>query len=225
MVEPRNVERKRLAQHLDFEVGPGNYNVSVRYEAGTGPIHLEMDGRRLLIVSHVSQGEAMQFQRSVNVGRDGLRLVSRCGCTAGIPDVVLAARVMTVWLIGDSTVCDQKAEPWCSWGQVFPCFFRQGVAIVNRAKSGMSAQSFVNSDLITEALIRIKPGDCVCFQFGHNDQKISGDALSIFKQSLRDCILKTRQIGALPIIVTPVQRGYYNREGMRGPLFCPNSDV
>ena len=46
------------------------------------------------------------------------------------------ADVPTVFLLGDSTVCDQPAEPWNSWGQMLPRFFKPEVAIANHAESG-----------------------------------------------------------------------------------------
>ena len=44
--------------------------------------------------------------------------------------------VPTVFIAGDSTVCDQPAEPWNSWGQMLPRFFEPEVAVANYAESG-----------------------------------------------------------------------------------------
>ena len=39
--------------------------------------------------------------------------------------------VPTIFLLGDSTVCDQPAEPYNSWGQMLPRFFKPDLAIAN----------------------------------------------------------------------------------------------
>jgi len=46
------------------------------------------------------------------------------------------AAVPTAFLLGDSTVCDQPAEPWNSWGQMLPRIFKPDIAIANHAESG-----------------------------------------------------------------------------------------
>jgi len=47
-----------------------------------------------------------------------------------------ADNVPTVYLLGDSTVCDQPSEPYASWGQMLTRFFRSGLATANQAESG-----------------------------------------------------------------------------------------
>src|SRR5437773_7073154 len=37
--------------------------------------------------------------------------------------------VPTIYLLGDSTVCDQPAEPYNSWGQMLTRFFKPGVSL------------------------------------------------------------------------------------------------
>src|SRR6185437_335962 len=53
-------------------------------------------------------------------------------------EIAPAPDVPTVFILGDSTVCDQPAEPWNSWGQMLPRFFKVGVAVANHAESGES---------------------------------------------------------------------------------------
>ena len=43
---------------------------------------------------------------------------------------------VTVYLAGNSTVVDQDDEPWCSWGQMIPRFFKPGVAIAESCRIG-----------------------------------------------------------------------------------------
>jgi hypothetical protein len=47
----------------------------------------------------------------------------------------------TIYLLGDSTVCDQPREPYASWGQMLTRFFQPTVAIASHAESGESLKS------------------------------------------------------------------------------------
>ncbi len=78
---------------------------------------------------------------------------------------------VTVYLAGDSTVTDQPREPWNSWGQMLPRFFKPGVAVANHAESGESLKSFIGEKRLDKIFSTIKAGDYLFIQFGHNDQK------------------------------------------------------
>src|SRR5690606_18081377 len=102
---------------------------------------------------------------------------------------------ITVYLAGNSTVVNQEEEPWASWGQMIPRFFRPGVAIANHAESGLSLGSFIGISLLEKVLSVIKPGDYVFVEFGHNDEKEKGpndgpyksytERLKIFSREVR----------------------------------------
>lgn len=49
--------------------------------------------------------------------------------------------VPTIYILGDSTVCDQSKEPYASWGQMLPRFFKPEVAVANHAESGETLSS------------------------------------------------------------------------------------
>jgi len=76
-----------------------------------------------------------------------------------------------VYLLGDSTVCDQPLEPYASWGQMLPRFFRPGVAIANHAESGESLRGSRGARRLDKVLSVLRPGDYLFLQFGHNDMK------------------------------------------------------
>jgi hypothetical protein len=61
-----------------------------------------------------------------------------CVCAV---DVNLADDVPTVYLLGDSTVCDQPREPHASWGQMLPRFSGPSMAVANHAAAGESLRS------------------------------------------------------------------------------------
>jgi lysophospholipase L1-like esterase len=116
---------------------------------------------------------------------------------------------ITVFLAGDSTVTDQAREPWNSWGQMLPRFFKTGVAIANHAESGESLPSFLGEKRFEKIISVIKSGDYLFIQFGHNDQKDkrpNAGAFTIYTTNLLYFITETRRHGAIPILVTPMER-------------------
>src|SRR4051794_29747569 len=81
---------------------------------------------------------------------------------------------LTVFMIGDSTMADKPmvpANPERGWGQMLPLYFRDNVRIDNHAMNGRSSKSFLGEGRWKKVLERIKAGDYVIIQFGHNDEK------------------------------------------------------
>jgi lysophospholipase L1-like esterase len=116
--------------------------------------------------------------------------------------------VPTVYLLGDSTVCDQPAEPWGSWGQMLPRFFKPGIAIANHAESGESLNSSVGAHRLDKIFSTLKTGDYLFIQFGHNDQKEPGTnlAFTTFKEGIKNVVGQTRKHGGTPVLVTSMER-------------------
>ncbi|HEX3007446.1 MAG TPA: rhamnogalacturonan acetylesterase [Bacteroidales bacterium] len=124
--------------------------------------------------------------------------------------------VTTVYLCGNSTVVDQDNEPWASWGQMIPAFFNEQVCFANYAESGESVSSFMAANRFRKIMTLIKPGDYVLIEFGHNDQKQTGEGAGPYKNfygNLREMVKQTREKGAFPVLVTPTQRRSFNAEG------------
>jgi len=127
-------------------------------------------------------------------------------------EIAPAPDVTTVYLAGDSTVTDQTAEPYSSWGQMLPRFFGPGVAVANHAESGESLRSFVGERRLEKILESIKPGDYLFLQFAHNDQKLGPDTAP-YAALLRSVIAETRERGAVPVLVTSMQRRRFDARG------------
>ena len=129
-----------------------------------------------------------------------------CVCSVSIAP---APGVPTVYLAGDSTVCDQPYEPLNSWGQMLPRFFGPGAAVANHAESGESLRSFVSEQRLAKLDSVMRPGDFLFIQFGHNDQKERGPnvgAFTTYKADLERFVADARTHGATPVLVTPVSR-------------------
>lgn len=115
--------------------------------------------------------------------------------------------VPTVYLLGDSTVCDQPSEPWNSWGQMLPRFFKPVVAVANNAESGETLKSALGAGRLDKVLSTMKPGDYLLIQFGHNDMKDRApDALAAYKGNLKRFVADARARGGLPVLVTSMER-------------------
>ncbi len=116
---------------------------------------------------------------------------------------------VTVYLAGNSTVVNQEDEPWASWGQMIPRFFKPGVCFANHAESGLTLGSFIGSKRLIKILSIIKPGDYLFIEFGHNDQKDRGPEAGAYKsysKHLRTFITAIREKGAIPVILTSTSR-------------------
>ena len=117
------------------------------------------------------------------------------------------AHVPTVFLLGDSTVCDQPAEPWNSWGQMLPRFFKPDVAIANHAESGETIANSLRAQRFEKVFSLMKPGDYLFVQFGHNDMKNHAtNALEIYTEDFRKVVARTRALGGTPVLVTSMER-------------------
>jgi lysophospholipase L1-like esterase len=117
------------------------------------------------------------------------------------------ADVPTVYILGDSTVCDQPAEPWNSWGQMLPRFFKPEIAIANHAESGETVASSLGAKRFDKVFSLMKPGDYLFVQFGHNDMKNHAtNALENYKMNLKKIVAEARAKGGTPVLVTSMER-------------------
>ncbi len=124
--------------------------------------------------------------------------------------------VPTIFLLGDSTVCDQPSEPYASWGQMLTRFFKPEVAIASHAESGESLNSSYGAKRLAKVLTLLKKGDYVLLQFGHNDEKDKGDgvgAFTTFKATFKKYIAEIRAKGGIPVLITPMHRRTFDAAG------------
>jgi lysophospholipase L1-like esterase len=124
--------------------------------------------------------------------------------------------VPTIFLLGDSTVCDQPSEPYNSWGQMLTRFFGPGVTVANHAQSGESLRSSLGARRLDKVLSLMKPGDYLFIQFGHNDQKQKGEgvgAFTTYKADLERFVAGARSRGGHPVLVTSMQRRTFDVAG------------
>ena len=122
-------------------------------------------------------------------------------------------KTVTIFMIGDSTMAnkdishDRKER---GWGMALQCYFDDQVRIENHAVNGRSTKSFINEGRWQKVLDRMKPGDYVIIQFGHNDEKprqaLHTDPGSTFDYNLARFVRETREHGGIPILMNAVVR-------------------
>lgn len=121
-----------------------------------------------------------------------------------------------VFLLGDSTVCDQPREPYNSWGQMLTNFFKPEISIANHAESGESLRSSTGANRLDKVLSLMKPNDYLLIQYAHNDEKEKGEgvgAFTTYKASLKKFVEEAGKKGGIPILITPMHRRTFDANG------------
>ncbi|MFI9748665.1 rhamnogalacturonan acetylesterase [Streptomyces collinus] len=208
-----------------FDVPPGTYDVRVTLggKTASGTSVSGETRRSLLPETAVPAGERVTRSFTVNVrtpegeptgpaGTPGLdlRIGGSAPALAGI-EVKRARHARQIFLVGDSTVCDQPGEPYSGWGQQLPQYLREGVSVANYADSGESTVSYLgNPQLWATVRPLIRPGDPVLVQLAHND-KTTDEAT--YRANLETLVAGIRERGGQPVLVTPIVRRWFNPDG------------
>ncbi|HEY0550265.1 MAG TPA: rhamnogalacturonan acetylesterase [Verrucomicrobiae bacterium] len=211
----------------------GNYNVTVTFgdAQGAGTNTVKAESRRLMIEDvRTAPGKFETRTFTVNIrtpkilAGGAVRLKDRekpylhwdnkltiefngaRPCVAAL-EIARATNAITVYLAGDSTVTDQPAEPWNSWGQMLTRFLKPGVAVANHAESGESFKSSISARRFDKIFGTLQAGDYLFMQFGHNDMKDrASNALANYKSSLERFVDEARKRGATPVLLTSMER-------------------
>lgn len=127
---------------------------------------------------------------------------------------------VTIFMIGDSTMANKSLEKGNierGWGQMLPGYFTENVVVDNHAMNGRSSLSFINEGRWDAVLSKIRKGDYVFIQFGHNDEKprpklhtVPG---STFDENLRRFVNETRAKGGNPVLFNSIVRRNFPPEG------------
>ncbi|NLP58708.1 rhamnogalacturonan acetylesterase [Lutibacter sp. B1] len=132
------------------------------------------------------------------------------------------AQKTTVYTIGDSTMANKpnpEENPERGWAQMLPQFFNDNIKIDNRAVNGRSTRSFINEKRWDSVYNKLKKGDYVFIQFGHNDQKEKDpkrytNPHTAYRNNLIRFVKETRDKGAIPILFSSIVRRNFNEQGV-----------
>lgn len=211
----------------------GNYEVTVEIEAHEDTCFCIFAQHRSFAVrdEHIKSGETRAFTFVVNVcarnfygdkyrDAEGIKIEIVCDGSVTATAAASPAEVPTVYICGDSTVTDQPAEypyvpseTFCGWGQAFPMLTKNTVAVSNHAQSGSCTAEFMEENLKAFE-DKIKPGDFMVIEFGHNDQKKPElSAEGGYSENLGKLIALAKEKGAAPIVCSPINRIIFEADG------------
>jgi len=221
----------------------GNYDVKI-YAGSTGESELTVkaESRRLMVKNlKISAGEVDTILFTTNVRHpvindstsvklksreyghfnwDSLLNIEFNGNNPAIYglEITRNEKAITIFLAGNSTVTDQRFEPYSAWGQMLPYFFKPGgIAVANYAESGEAMKSFIWERRLEKIMSIIRPGDYMFIQFAHNDQKPASSAYleanTGYKEYLRKYVQMAREHDAIPVLVTPMHRRNFDEQG------------
>ncbi len=125
-----------------------------------------------------------------------------------------------IYMIGDSTMANKPVNdnPERGWGMLFNRFFNDKVKVENHAMNGRSTKSFIDEGRWDSIMLKLKKGDYVFIEFGHNDEKkenpkVYAEAHTDYRKNLERFVNDTRLKGAIPILMTPVMRRRFDDKG------------
>jgi lysophospholipase L1-like esterase len=126
-----------------------------------------------------------------------------------------------LYLVGDSTMCEYETSraPLTGWGMPFKYFFDSTVQVDNRARGGRSTRTFISENRWQPIADSLQEGDYVLIQFGHNDEakeekyKDRYTPVADYKTNLITFITATREKKAIPVLITPVTRMRFDKDG------------
>ena len=210
-----------------FDVAPGTYDVRVRLGGDTAAsTGITGETRRTLLAeTPTGAGEPVTRTFTVNVrtpegeptgaeGTPGLDLVVG-GSAPALADIrvtpAAARHTRQIFLVGDSTVCDQPGDPYSGWGQQLPQYLRKGVSVANYGDSGESTVTYLaDPRLFGTVQPLIRRGDLVLIQLAHND-KTTDEAT--YRANLEALVAGVREKRGEPVLVTPIVRRWFNADG------------
>ena len=135
-----------------------------------------------------------------------------------------------IFMAGDSTMCRYSAKraPRTGWGMSMQDLCVPGTKVLNHAVSGSSSKSFriprdpemTNRKYWDRMIAKVKAGDFVIIQFGHNDAAAGeknlfrhADADTDFQTNLKEFIREVRAKKATPVLCTPTVVLRVNKKG------------
>jgi lysophospholipase L1-like esterase len=184
-------------------------------------INLFSEKRHLLLTDKViPAGTSLTYEFNVNVQNvfskitgtyeDTMLNIAVCGENAAISSAKIdqIEECKTLWVLGDSTVYDALAplpyfnlQNYAGVGQALSKYIGPKIAVSNHGESGLNDYS--SKSHFDQFKDRIKPGDIVYFEFGHNHKT---DGPTGYYDGIPYYYDYVHQKGANFIVVGPIDR-------------------
>ena len=126
-----------------------------------------------------------------------------------------------IFWAGDSTNTCNKANKYPQTGiaQAFDRYTAFDVVIYDHAVNGRSTKSFIDQGRLAVIYDEIREGDYLFIQFGHNDEKKTDlsrytEPDKDFTDNLGKYINVARDKGAIPLLITPLERRSFSEDGV-----------
>lgn len=231
ILNARSYEKEPM--EIKIPVPNGTYEVTLHITGTEDTVFTVLAQTRRFMLSDVpiKKGERKDFTFAVSVcdyhmhGDEptkvhGVELYILCdgGITAAA--AVSPVDMPVLYICGDSTVTDQKADcpynpksTYCGWGQRLPKLLNEKIAVSNHAQSGGTTADCLSTNF-NAFKDKIKPGDIVIAEFGHNDQKVAELAAEGgYSENLRIIVNEVRKRGATALLSSPINRIIFQPDG------------
>lgn len=150
-----------------------------------------------------------------------MKLVRLISCSFLLLGFTLPPKHINIYMIGDSTMCHYGAaqRPLTGWGMPFADYFDSSVTIKNKARGGRSTRTFVSENLWAPIVDSLQSSDYVFIQFGHNDEATGPQyaarytPVKDYRNYLIKFITESRGKNAIPVLITPVTRRSFDKNG------------
>lgn len=226
------IKYKKEPLKIRHTVPNGNYEVKLSITAKSDTMYTVYSQNRRYAVEdraiHAGETQTMAFvvnvcdyiRREAVSKIEGVEIYVVCDGELSVELSVSPIDVPTLYIIGDSTVTDQPSEypydpekTYCGWGQVFPMLLSNGIAVSNHAESGATTAETINIHF-NAIKDKLKPGDYLMIEFGHNDQKQPElDAFGGYAENLRWFVRYAQKCGAQPILNSSINRIIFDDDG------------
>jgi lysophospholipase L1-like esterase len=147
--------------------------------------------------------------------------------TAGLSLLLLTAfaapgprKKTKLFMIGDSTMANKIGQvfPETGWGMPLATFFDTAAVVIdNRAQNGRSTRTFLAENRWQPIVDALQPGDYVFIQFGHNDEADNYPdrytSPEDYRKNLGKFVAETRSKKGNPVLLTPITRRRFDKEG------------
>ena len=115
-----------------------------------------------------------------------------------------------IYWAGDSTT-----EILC---QELAAYLKDGYTAISHAANGRSTKSFIDESRLVPIYDKITKGDFLFIEFGHHDEKKEDpsrytDPFGEYKVNLGKFINVARNKGAIPVLITPLERKCFDGDG------------